>query len=180
MRNCPQTDTQSVLEHGHAVHRMYLRLFAREWDGMKIPVWFDVHFDNLLMGVYDVEVVGLYQIFHDCGKPFCIVEDEKGRHFPNHAEVSKEIFAQTFKIGAPIQPMIENLIGWDMVLHTATAAEIDAMPWSREDAFTLLVTALAEVHANAEMFGGIESDSFKIKWKKVNRRGKQLIKKFNQ
>jgi hypothetical protein len=43
-------------------------------------------------------------------------------------------------------------------------------------AISLLITGLAEIHANAEMFGGIESTSFKMKYKQINRRGKQIIK----
>ena len=43
-------------------------------------------------------------------------------------------------------------------------------------AFTLLLTGLAEIHSNAEMFGGLESVGFKIKWKSINQRGKQILK----
>jgi len=31
------------------------------------------------------------------------------------------------------------------------------------------------VHANASMFGGIESTSFKIKFKQISKRGKQIL-----
>ena len=41
---------------------------------------------------------------------------------------------------------------------------------------SLLITGLSEIHANANMFGGIESTSFKIKYKQINSRGKQILK----
>jgi len=68
-----------------------------------------------------------------------------------------------------------------MVLHTCTADQLATKlsEWSSEHAFSLLVAALCELHANAKMFGGIESTSFKIKWKKLNKRGKQIVK-YNQ
>jgi hypothetical protein len=34
---------------------------------------------------------------------------------------------------------------------------------------------LCEIHANADMFGGINSTSFKIKFKQINKRGKAII-----
>ena len=60
----------------------------------------------------------------------------------------------------------------DMVVHTMSAAELDEFA-ARPEAPTLL-TGLAEVHANAEMFGGQESVSFKSKWKHLDRRGRAL------
>jgi hypothetical protein len=42
-------------------------------------------------------------------------------------------------------------------------------------ACTLLLSALAEVHSNANMFGGIDSTSFKIKWKHLDKRGKKAV-----
>lgn len=46
----------------------------------------------------------------------------------------------------------------------------------RPHAVALLLTGLAEVHANASMFGGIESTSFKIKWKNLDKRGRAIAK----
>jgi hypothetical protein len=40
----------------------------------------------------------------------------------------------------------------------------------------LLLTGLAEVHANAKMFGGLESTSFKIKFSQIEKRGNAIIK----
>lgn len=43
-------------------------------------------------------------------------------------------------------------------------------------AISLLITGLSEIHANASMFGGIESTSFKIKYKQIDSRGKAILK----
>ena len=70
-----------------------------------------------------------------------------------------------------------------VVIHTATAEEIDKKleeDWTEQDACTLLLAALAEIHSNAKMFGGIDSTSFKMKWKQLDRRGKQICKKLFQ
>jgi hypothetical protein len=65
-----------------------------------------------------------------------------------------------------------------MCLHIETADQIMAHNWDVQTAMSLLLTALAEVHSNANMFGGIESISFKSKWKKIDKRGRMLCKHF--
>jgi len=67
----------------------------------------------------------------------------------------------------------------DMDVHLLKDAGVDGFS-SRPEAATLLLTALAEIHSNAEMFGGIESTSFKIKWKQLNRRGKKILIKLKE
>ena len=65
-----------------------------------------------------------------------------------------------------------------MDMHTLSAAGIDNFCYlRRKEAISLLISALAEIHSNAQMFGGIESDSFKIKWKHIDRRGNAICKK---
>jgi hypothetical protein len=36
--------------------------------------------------------------------------------------------------------------------------------------------ALSELHSNAQLFGGTESTSFKIKWKQIDKRGRAICK----
>ncbi len=168
-----QTANLSVLDHGNSVWSFTQRLLNKDTEGFRIPNWLSENYDHILANLHDHSLIEEYNILHDCGKPYCLVVDEDGkRHFPNHAEVSKQTYLQL----PDANPIVANLIGWDMVLHTATAEEIQAMNLSKQDAFTLLITALAEVHSNASMFGGIESQSFKQKWKKLERRGNMLLK----
>jgi len=63
----------------------------------------------------------------------------------------------------------------DMDIHLLKADGIAEFA-ARPEAISLLLTGLAEIHANAAMFGGIESTSFKIKFKQISKRGKQIIK----
>lgn len=191
MRQCPQNDRQSVLDHGESVaaHLGELVRYIDEGDEeeplqfqWKFPSWVHSYRHDILETVFNGYC---YALFHDAGKPFCRITDNDGKvHFPNHAEVSKQTFLEVFKDDSCIVNLQEtaNLIGWDMELHTGTAQEIHELcktVWTARDAVTLLCAALAEIHSNARMFGGedgINSTSFKIKWKQIDRRGKQILK----
>ena len=173
MKACMQTETQNVLEHGESVWKYTKKIIAGNFEGMRLPDWFTENHAFIVNNLHDVETIKNYNIYHDCGKPFCITIDDEGkRHFPNHALISKETW-----MAIDDNTEVADLIGWDMALHSDTAEKIQEYGWDKKTAFTLLVTALAEVHSNAAMFGGIESTSFKIKWKKLDKRGKML---FNQ
>jgi hypothetical protein len=173
MAECPQTDSMSVLEHGESVWGYTQRLLNKDTDGFRMPNWFLENYHEILANVHEHFIIKGYNVLHDCGKPYCLVIDENGkRHFPNHAECSKSTYLDL----PDANPTVADLIGWDMVLHTATAEEIQALNLSKQDSYTLLITALAEIHSNASMFGGIESQSFKQKWKKLERRGNMILK----
>jgi len=62
----------------------------------------------------------------------------------------------------------------DMDIHTIKADGVEEFA-SRPEAISLLLTGLSEVHSNASMFGGIESTSFKIKFKQLEKRGKKIL-----
>jgi hypothetical protein len=74
----------------------------------------------------------------------------------------------------PSSLAIGRLIEMDMDLHKLKADGVAEFS-QRPEAATLLLVALAEIHANAELFGGIESTSFKIKWKQIDKRGKAIV-----
>jgi hypothetical protein len=63
----------------------------------------------------------------------------------------------------------------DMQLHSGSAEECEVLRGHRL-APALMFSSLAEIHSNAEMFGGIESNSFKAKAKQLERRTTQLVK----
>lgn len=174
MQRCSQTETQSVLEHGFSVNNYLHDLIANTQQySWRLPDWFDQYRDQLLGSLHPIDVLDHYTIYHDCGKPYCLTGDAAGNHFPNHAALSQKIY---FDLTG--DALVSQLIGWDMVLHICKAAELDhyLAIWSPQDAATLLLVTLSEIHSNAAMFGGIESTSFKIKWKQLKKRGKKVCK----
>jgi len=183
MLRCEQTQGQSVYQHGLSVWEHVRELLDYMRDGSsltrqwKLPSWLEDYKSDIVAVIGKTQDVQLYCMYHDCGKPYCRTVDEAGKvHFPNHAAVSREVYLH---VGG--DERIANLIGWDMVLHTAKAEEIERYmneEWSMRDAIILVVAALAEIHSNARLFGGIESESFKIKWKQLDRRGKQVCKHY--
>jgi hypothetical protein len=174
MRNCEQTKGLSVLEHGLQVARYFDDLrnhvinsnpLKYEW---RLPEW--VYSKDLWKGVLPLEKVREYQIYHDCGKPFCREVDGQGRvHFPDHGKVSSGIWKKMGRCS-----LVGELIEEDMDIHLMKASGMEEF-YKRDTWQTLLLTGLCEVHANAAMFGGIESTSFKIKYKQINKRGKGLM-----
>lgn len=178
MEACPQTPTQSVLDHGRAVvaHFRQLRRHLESGetlaDWWRIPAW--ASNPELLSLLVSDGVLDEYQEFHDCGKPFCRIVDADGRQrFPDHAAMSE---ATWLAVGG--NPLAARLMGMDMDAHLLKADGVAEFA-SRPEAVTLLLTALAEVHSNAAMFGGIASDGFKIKAKHLDKRGGQVIAAMN-
>lgn len=175
MRNTEQTQGMSVLQHGLSVARHFNDLYQHcvnhkplkyQWQ---LPDWVNhpVLWDNLM----SLDVMHEYLIYHDVGKPFCRTIDEQGRvHFPDHAAVSKKIW-----LNATGNQAVADLIGMDMDVHLLKGADTSAFA-ERPQATSLLLAGLCEVHSNAAMFGGIDSTSFKIKFKHIKRRGNAIVK----
>jgi hypothetical protein len=116
-----------------------------------------------------------YSMYHDCGKPFCISVDEKGNNtFKNHEIVSYQTW-----IKYNGDEYIGQLILHDMVLHKYTVKELDNIfdKLDHSQWCILILSALAEVHSNAAMFGGIDSVNFKIKLKRIVKNIKHILKK---
>lgn len=176
MKNCEQTKGMSVYEHGESVrdylfdiinHLRYDSPLKYQWE---LPDWVYQNKNLLLSSLPDDETLSLYTLFHDCGKSFCITYDSDGkRHFPNHVEVSYDIFKQVFD-----NDIAAQLIKHDMDIHTLKSSGVEDFA-KNEYALTLLLTGLAEIHSNAKIFGGLDSTSFKIKFKSITQRGKQII-----
>jgi len=178
MKNCEQTKGQSVLQHGESVRDYLFDLINHLRSGTplkydwRLPDWIFENKDLILSSLPDDETLELYTKFHDCGKPFCLTIDDDGRrHFPNHAQVSYDIFKQVFD-----NPVAAELILHDMDIHTLKSDGVKEFA-QNPHAITLLLTGLAEIHSNCQMFGGSNSLSFKIKKKNIFKHGKTIIDK---
>jgi len=172
-----QTTGLSFWEHGSMVAARFRDLMnpnpCMVW---RLPDWFSENADWIRAQLMpNFELITTYQQWHDCGKPYCRTVDEDGKaHYPDHAAVSAQIWA---KLGG--DPTIGRLIEQDMLCHQLRPADAEAFA-SNPDALTLLVTALCELHANASMFGGISSDSFKIKYKRLDKCGAIILKNLSK
>lgn len=176
MKDCEQTQGQSVLQHGQSVKNYLFDLINHLRNGTplqyewKLPDWVLENKDLLLSSLPDDETLELYTTYHDCGKPFCLEIDSEGkRHFPNHAEVSYQIFTQVFN-----STIAAELVRHDMDIHLLKSDGIEEF-CKNPYALILLITGLSEIHSNATMFGGISSTSFRIKFKSITQRGKSII-----
>lgn len=175
MRACTQTKDVNILQHGIQVSRWFWK-FYNLLEGTVIPEehteppWLHLYKEEILAELqrFDRKQISDYQIYHDCGKPYC----KEGEHFLNHAKVSYETW-----LSFSDDQLIANWILHDMDAHLIKAKDIPDFV-KIEGCIVLLVTALAELHANAEMFGGLDSTSFKIKFKQIRRRGAGICKAF--
>ncbi len=181
MKNCEQTKGMSVFEHGESVKDYLFDIINHLRSGTplkyewKLPEWIFENKDLILSSLPDDETLRLYATFHDCGKYFCLTIDDDGkRHFPNHAQISHDIFNQVFD-----NEVASYLILHDMDIHLLKADGVENFI-KNPHAITLLLTGLSEIHSNSNMFGVIDSTSFKIKWKCISKRGTQIINLINK
>jgi len=181
MKNTEQMTGLSVFEHGVSVNNKFIELYDYLYNGKdlvsewRLPEWVESNKELIKDKLLPLDIINEYQIYHDCGKPYCIEIDSDGRrHFPDHANKSYEIWTQT---GGNKQ--VGELIRMDMDIHLLK--DVGVLEFSaKTESITLLMTGLCEVHANADMFGGIESTSFKIKMKQISKRGKAILKQLTK
>ena len=176
MKGCQQNKQQTIYQHGLSVQKHYFELIrilrgseatTGKWI---IPDWLPLYKEEILKNLLPESIIASYTLYHDVGKPFCIEHDENGKvHFPDHANVSYNIWMQT---GG--DSVVGELIRRDMEIHLLKSKDVPEFCSDPKMAITLLLAGLAEVHSNAQMFGGIESESFKIKFKQINKRGKSI------
>lgn len=161
------------MNHGNLVWSFYQKLLKGDWDSLKLPDWF-IEFHEVFVSLQlPLKQVKRYIINHDCGKHLCRVEENGREHYPDHANVSADYWAKHSD-----DKLIEKLIRNDMFFHTCTAEELNNAGLNKQELATLLLASIAEIHANAELFGGINSQSFKIKYKQLDRRGKSFVKSY--
>ena len=129
----------------------------------------------LWTNIMDDKTIIQYLIYHDCGKPYCMeIDDEGRRHFPCHAAISQQTW-----LSCGGDDATGRLIAMDMDLHLMKPGQEE--PFSKRiEACTLIIAALCEIHSNAKMFGGIDSTSFKIKWKHLNKFATRILNLINQ
>lgn len=179
MLTCFQFEDMNMFQHGQSVFEWFDDLYgyltepdaplSKEW---RLSDW--IQDPKIKANLLPFNILQIYQIYHDCGKPFCRTIDEEGKqHFPNHAEASYLRWKECSDESEDSN-LIANLIRMDMDCHTLKSEDIEEFA-KRKEAASLLLTALCEIHSNAQMFGGIESTSFKIKWKKLDKLGKKMI-----
>lgn len=178
MKACEQMPGLSVLGHGLLVEKHYLDLVRHIRNGeplhlqWRLPDW--IGNPEIVSRLFDDDLMSRYIVHHDCGKPSCLVIDENGkRHFPDHASVSRNVWLEA---GGDVDAA--DLIGMDMDIHLLKEEGVTEFA-KRPQAIPLLLTGLSEIHANAEMFGGIQSTGFKIKWKQIDKRGRSILKRLS-
>lgn len=164
MKNCEQMPNINIYEHGLMVNKAYLEIITALELGQTIEGLpndlIELYRSNVLL---DYNLMLQYQILHDCGKPLCRELGDDGRvHFPNHARLSSEQIRKFLPQEIDLQFLIEH----DMDFHTLKVEELVSLSKTKYG-FSLYLTSWAELFANASLFGGIDTVSFKIKRKKL-------------
>jgi len=164
----------SVKKHCDDTYGAYCDIVRYLTQGVRpalpVPQWLEACREPLrVVAMTHQRVMRDYLTMHDCGKPFSLRFDEKGRpHYPAHAALSARVWLET---GGTAQ--VASLIAQDMDLHTLKAEDTAEFA-ARPAAPLLLLSGLASLHANAADFGGAQSDSFKIKLKRLTSRGTRI------
>lgn len=182
MMGCEQTAGLNVLQHGRSVREHYFALLNHmngtvnlsgeaNW---RIPEWVDTYAEQILATLPSRYTMDRYLTLHDSGKPAVREVDAEGKqHFPNHAASSERVYRETF--GVEACDTVAFLIAHDMDVHMLKAVGVPEFT-KNPLAFAQLLAGLSEVTSNAAMFGGVESTSFKIKFKQLDQRGKAMCK----
>lgn len=160
-----------MLQHGQSVHGHYRQLLQELISDNVECKELRALYVKYKSKLPPAEVLERYHVYHDCFKHGVITIDENGkRHFPNHAEAS----ANQFSIIFPEDGFTKQLIAMDMDFHLLRGDDLLRTCHS-PFAPILYFTAHAEVEANASIFGGRDSESYKIKRSRLIQAGKKLL-----
>lgn len=188
MHETMQTDTQSVMEHGISVVKYYKDLIKilngdKSFYNIRIPQHLLDNSEFILNNLFEKTISERYQFYHDIGKPYCIEYIDGKKHFPDHANKSFEIYNTVFK-NEKDSDVISKLILHDMDFHLLKPSGVELYlnetTLSTHELITLLLTTLAELNSNANLFGGIDSVNFKIKYKNYEKISKKIIECLNK
>lgn len=177
MKGCEQASGMTIYDHGLAVANRYRDLYTI-LGLYAVPGSYEWHIpDDAFLQLQELRKLALtpqqariYHVFHDCSKPSCRVIIDGKVHYPDHALKSAELF----KMALPDDQTSYELILHDMDCHTFRGEQLQSICENKHGS-TLLLTAWAEIHANASaLFGGYESDSFKIKRKQLMKLTKRM------
>lgn len=69
---------QTILQHGASVYRFYKDICSKKEKNWKLPDWFVENEKFIMENIHSHDLIKEYTILHDCGKPFCLEEDEFG------------------------------------------------------------------------------------------------------
>lgn len=171
MKECQQAPNLNMLQHGQLVHEEYKKLMTALSNEDIECKELQQLYERIGKMLPPPVVLEKYHVYHDCGKHICltIIEDGK-RQFPNHAGVSAKQFATIF----PDDGFSKQLIAMDMNFHIHKGDDL-FLTCQHPLAPILYFTAWAEINANASMFGGKESESYKIKRSRLIQAGKKLL-----
>lgn len=169
MQNCWQSPQETVWQHCQNVSRIYLDLMQNP-DKYSLPSVIRNNFQKIQANQAPSQIVRDYLEWHDCGKPYCATTIEGRTSFPNHAAISKDLFLR-----AGGNPESAKLIGLDMLFHTTKPAEMKNLTLDTPTLFTLMMSGWAALFSNAQMFGGFESESYKIKASQMTSRCKKIL-----
>jgi hypothetical protein len=163
---------ETLYDHGKKVWSYTKNLINDDLTDITLPKWYEEYKDRILSNLHDTPTIHWYTIFHDIGKSKCLEIDENGRwHFPNHSEHSYKL---SKKLG--FGKTISNLIRYDMIFHDWNEDPFK-FKLTTKDYCTILIATIAALNANAESFGGTSSESFKIKMKRLTKKGKKFLDK---
>jgi hypothetical protein len=167
-----QTRGINFWDHGTMVYLRFADLLNDvQHMNWVLPKWFSSNAGFIRRSLEPhLSKIRVYQQYHDCGKAYCQTFDTNDKpHYPDHANISADIY---LSLGGDKE--VADLIRDDMLCHNLRPAEALEFA-SNPNALILLVTGLCELHANASMFGGVSSDSFKIKFKRIERCGQIVL-----
>lgn len=171
MQRCHQSPDETIWQHCQSVAGTYFDILQHP-DKHPLPEIIRQKWNLIIANQIDSGVVRQYLEWHDCGKPFCETVSNGRTSFPNHAAISERMFRE-----AGGSDEAARLIGLDMIFHLTKPSEIleQTATLDRRTLCTLMLSAWAAIFANAKMFGGADSESFKIKQSQLIARCKKVL-----